>query len=151
MNALTHPVSHNPALARVAGDLHNARQSLERTLDVVRGHAQLAADHQVVGKFGDLQIRIDVAAALLERAERIVAGTQDEAEKTIAVAEASIAIAEALAQVGQVELELTGQRTEWPPSHDPLQDPLHLKYRLIGDFRLNGVVPPSARSAVDVP
>ncbi|WP_191487689.1 hypothetical protein [Pseudomonas sp. FEN] len=151
MNALTSPISQQPTLAQVAGDLHHARQVLERTLGVVRTHARLATDPQVIGKFGDLWIRIDVAAALLERAEHIAAGGQDAAEKVIAVAEASIASSDALAQVGQVELELTGQRSEWPPSHDPLQDPLHLKYRLIGDFRLNGVVPPDARSAVDVP
>ncbi|KPA87876.1 MULTISPECIES: hypothetical protein [Pseudomonas] len=151
MNALNQAIPRDAALNHAGADLQAARSGLERTLAAVRGHASQARDPQVISQFGDLQIRIEVATALIERAQRFADGPQDEAEKLIAATEAAIASAEALQQVGNTEWALTGQRAVVSPSHDPLQDPLHLKYKLIGNFRLNGVLPDRSRSAVDVP
>ncbi|NWE46624.1 hypothetical protein [Pseudomonas gingeri] len=151
MNALNHSIAHDASLTLAGDDLLAARAGLERTLAAVRAQPRQAQDPQVIGQFGDLQIRIEVATALIERAERFAVGPQDDAEKIIAATEAAIASADALQQVGNVEWALTGQRAQLTPGHDPLQDPLHLKYTLIGNFRLNGVVPDRSRSAVDVP
>ncbi|WP_397458601.1 hypothetical protein AB3464_29755 [Pseudomonas asplenii] len=151
MNALNQSIPRDAALSYASADLQAARNGLERTLAAVRRHTRQASDPQVIGQFGDLQIRIEVAAALIERARRFANGAHDEAEKLIAATEAAIASAEALQQVGNTEWALTGQRAELTPSHDPQQDPLHLKYTLIGNFRLNGVLPDRSRSAVDVP
>lgn len=151
MNALNQSIPRDTALSHASADLQTARNGLERTLAAVRAQPGQARDPQVISQFGDLQIRIEVAAALIERAQRVASGAQDEAEKLIAATEAAIASAEALQQVGHTEWTLTGQRAQLSPSHDPLHDPLHLKYTLIGNFRLNGLLPDRSRSAVDVP
>lgn len=98
-------------------------------LDSTRRHVQKSDDPYVISRFGDLQIRVDVAAALLDRAETHpspVAGT-----------EAQIAAAEALIAASNAEFELTGQRTALPSS---LDDPLRWKYQVVGNYHLNGVL-----------
>ncbi|KAA0947742.1 acyl-CoA dehydrogenase [Pseudomonas sp. ANT_H14] len=130
MNALTQPTP-----------LDQARQLLESTLRFVRK----SDDPYVISRFGDLLIRIDVAAALLERAELIQAQGQSTAEIDVAFTEAQIASSEALLAASNAEFELTGQRTALPPS---LDDPLRWKYQIVGNYRLNNVVPPRVRSAV---
>jgi len=119
--------------------LNQARQLLESTLGFVRQ----SDDPYVISRFGDLQIRIDVAAALLERAENLEG--QSPVETEIAFTEAQIAAAEALLAVSAAEFELTGQRTALPPS---LDDPLRWKYQIVGNYRLNGVAPTRVRSTV---
>jgi len=151
MNALSYSLTRDPSLTRAIDDVQQAREGLAQLLEAVRGEARQAEDPQVIGKIGDVHIRIEVAAALIERAEAFAAGARDDAEKTVAAAEAAIASAEALLHVDNTRWTLTGQRAQVPPRHDPLHDPLHLKYTLIGNFRLNGVVPTRSRSAVDVP
>ncbi|AZE48554.1 Acyl-CoA dehydrogenase [Pseudomonas chlororaphis] len=89
--------------------------------------------------------RIEVAAALQERAQSLLAREPDVAEIGVAQAEAAIASREALLAVSNAEFELTGQRSPLPAA---LDEPLRWKYPLIGNYRLNGVVPPSFRSAV---
>lgn len=124
MNALTQPDA-----------LQQARHLLESTLRFV----QHSDDPYVISRFGDLQIRIDVAAALLERAEALKG--QSPVETQIALTEAQIASAEALIAASNAEFELTGQRTVLPPT---LDDPLRWKYQIVGNYRLNGVAPRSA-------
>ena len=105
--------------------LNLARQLLDST----RRHVEKSADPYVISRFGDLQIRVDVAAALLERAATHpspVAGT-----------EAQIAAAEALIAASNAEFELTGQRTALPST---LDDPLRWKYQVVGNYHLNGVL-----------
>ncbi|MGY2685262.1 acyl-CoA dehydrogenase [Pseudomonas tolaasii] len=105
--------------------LNQARQLLESTLQQVGK----SADPYVISRFGDLQIRVDVAAALFERAETH--------PSPVAATEAHIAAAEALIAVSNAEFELTGQRTPLPPT---LDDPLRWKYQVVGNYHLNGVL-----------
>lgn len=145
MNALTQPIVAGQPLAKSQHDLHNARSLLDATLRFVRQQAQATDDPFVISRFGDLHIRIEVAAALLERAEDFLNRVDDDTEISVAIAESHLASADALNAVSNAEFELTGQRTVLPGSlHDPLRQKLHL----IGNFRLNGIHPPSFRSAV---
>ena len=98
-------------------------------LDSTRRHVETSDDPYVISRFGDLQIRIDVAAALLERAETH--------PSPVAATEAQIAAAEALIAASNAEFELTGQRTELPSS---LDDPLRWKYQIVGNYYLTGVL-----------
>ena len=145
MNALTQPIVAGQPLAKSQHDLHNARSVLDATLRFVRQQAQATDDPYVISRFGDLHIRIEVAAALLERAEDFLNSVDDDTEISVAIAESHLASADALNAVSNAEFELTGQRTVLPGS---LHDPLHRKLHLIGNFRLNGIHPPSFRSAV---
>jgi alkylation response protein AidB-like acyl-CoA dehydrogenase len=146
MNALTQPLVAGQALAKPQHDLHNARSLLDATLRLVRQQAQTASDPYVISRFGDLQIRIDVAAALLERAEDFLHSHQDATEISIAIAESHLASADALNALSNAEFELTGQRTVLPGS---LHDPLRWKLHLIGNFRLNGIHPPSLSTSTE--
>jgi hypothetical protein len=105
--------------------LNQARQLLEST----RRAVEKSADPYVISRFGDWQIRVDVAAALLERAETH--------PSPVALTEAQIAAAEALIFASNAEFELTGQRTSLVPS---LDDPLRWKYQVVGNYHLNGVL-----------
>lgn len=98
-------------------------------LDSTRRHVEKSADPYVISRFGDLQIRVDVAAALLERAETH--------PSPVAATEAQIAAAEALTAASNAEFELTGQRTALPST---LDDPLRWKYQVVGNYHLNGVL-----------
>lgn len=105
--------------------LNQARQLLEST----RRFVHASDDPHVISRFGDLQIRVDVAAALLERAETH--------PSPVASTEAHIAAAEALIAASNAEFELTGQRTALPST---LDDPLRRKYQIVGNYHLNGVL-----------
>ena len=98
-------------------------------LDSTRRHVEQSDDPYVISRFGDVQIRVDVAAALFERA--------DTHPGPLAVTEAQIAAAEALIAASNAEFELTGQRTALPPT---LDDPLRWKYQIVGNYHLNGVL-----------
>ncbi|CAN7392402.1 acyl-CoA dehydrogenase [Pseudomonas sp. GL-B-26] len=145
MNALTQPIVAGQPLAKSQHDLHNARSLLDATLRFVRQQAQATDDPYVISRFGDLHIRIEVAVALLERAEDFLNSVDDDTEISVAIAESHLASADALNAVSNAEFELTGQRTVLPGS---LHDPLRWKLHLIGNFRLNGIHPPIFRSAV---
>ena len=147
MNALTQSTAAQPSLARSGNDLERARRLLQQTLEFVREQAQpwpgsglanASDDPYVISRFGDLHIRIEVAAALHERADALRSNSQDPAEIAVVQAEAAIASADALLAASNAEFELTGQRS---PQLGALQDPLRWKYQLIGNYRLNGVLP----------
>ncbi|TWC44077.1 acyl-CoA dehydrogenase-like protein [Pseudomonas sp. SJZ080] len=139
MNALTQPIVAGQPLAKSQHDLHNARSLLDATLRFVRQQSKTTDDPFVISRFGDVHIRIEVAAALLERAQEFLNSHEDSTEVSVAIAESHLASAEALSTVSDAEFELTGQRTVLPGS---LQDPLRWKLHLIGNFRLNGIHPP---------
>ncbi|WP_017734177.1 acyl-CoA dehydrogenase [Pseudomonas sp. CBZ-4] len=105
--------------------LNLARQLLDST----RRHVETSTDPYVISRFGDLQIRVDVAAALQERAVTH--------PSPVAATEAQIAAAEALIAASNAEFELTGQRTALPST---LDDPLRAKYQIVGNYHLNGVL-----------
>jgi alkylation response protein AidB-like acyl-CoA dehydrogenase len=138
MNALTQPIAAGQPLAKSQHDLHNARSLLDATLRFVRQQSKTTDDPFVISRFGDVHIRIEVAAALLERAEEFLNSHEDATEVSVAIAESHLASAEALSAVSSAEFELTGQRTVLPGS---LDDPLRWKLHLIGNFRLNGIRP----------
>ncbi|WP_097303043.1 acyl-CoA dehydrogenase [Pseudomonas chlororaphis] len=153
MNALSQATAHEKP-EQSHDDLRRARELLQSTLKFVReqakpwpgsGLAKASDDPYVISRFGDLLIRIEVAAALQERAQALLAREQDVAEVGVAQAEAAIASREALLAVSNAEFELTGQRSPQPAA---LDEPLRWKYPLIGNYRLNGVVPSSFRSVV---
>ncbi|WLG48751.1 acyl-CoA dehydrogenase [Pseudomonas sp. FP1742] len=145
MNALTQPIVAGQPLAKSQHDLHNARTLFDVTLRFVRQQPPSSDDPFVISRFGDLHIRIEVAAALLERAEDFLNSVDDDTEIRVAIAESHLASADALNAVSNAEFELTGQRTAL---HGSLHDPLRWKLHLIGNFRLNGIHPPSAGSVV---
>ncbi|MHC8386974.1 acyl-CoA dehydrogenase [Pseudomonas sp. MDT2-39-1] len=145
MNALTQPIVADQPLTKSQHDLHNARSLLDATLRFVRQQAQATSDPYVISRVGDLHIRIEVAAALLERADEFLNSHEDDTEISVAIAESHLASADALNAVSNAEFELTGQRTVLQGS---LHDPLRWKLHLIGNFRLNGIHPPRFRSAV---
>jgi alkylation response protein AidB-like acyl-CoA dehydrogenase len=138
MNALTQPIAAGQPLAKSQYDLHNARSLLDATLRFVRQQSKTTDDPFVISRFGDVHIRIEVAAALLERAEEFLNSHEDATEVSVAIAESHLASAEALSAVSDAEFELTGQRTVLPGL---LDDPLRWKLHLIGNFRLNGIHP----------
>ena len=138
MNALTQPIVAGQPLAKSQHDLHNARSLLDATLRFVRQQSKTTDDPFVISRFGDVHIRIEVAAALLERADEFLNSHEDATEVSVAIAESHLASAEALSAVSDAEFELTGQRTVLSGS---LQDPLRWKLHLIGNFRLNGIHP----------
>ncbi|CAI8972126.1 Acyl-CoA dehydrogenase-like protein [Pseudomonas sp. IT-P44] len=138
MNALTQPIAAGQPLAKSQHDLHNARSLLDATLRFVRQQSKTTDDPFVISRFGDVHIRIEVAAALLERAEEFLNSHEDATEVSVAIAESHLASAGALSAVSDAEFELTGQRTVLAGS---LQDPLRWKLHLIGNFRLNGIHP----------
>ncbi|MBI6740478.1 acyl-CoA dehydrogenase [Pseudomonas syringae] len=142
---MTHPAV-TAQLAVATEDLDQARQGLQQTLDYLREHGRpwslsglqrIVDDPYVISKVGDLQIRLDVAAALLERARRQDGSAE---QRLIASSEAVIASADALQAVGNIQYELTGQRPSLPAPTG--REPLRWHYQVIGNQRLNGVVPP---------
>ncbi|SEE71095.1 acyl-CoA dehydrogenase [Pseudomonas migulae] len=138
MNALTQPIVAGQPLAKSQHDLHNARSLLDATLRFVRQQSKTTDDPFVISRFGDVHIRIEVAAALLERAQEFLNRHEDDSEISVAIAESHLASAQALSTVSDAEFELTGQRTVLQGS---LHDPLRWKLHLIGNFRLNGIRP----------
>jgi len=115
-------------------------------------------DPYLISAIGDLQIKVDAAGLLLERAGRHVdIATQNPTDQT--VAEASVAVAEAKAWSTDVSVfaasklfELTGSRStlrefnldrHWRNARThTLHDPVRWKYNAIGNFWLNGINPP---------
>lgn len=142
---MSHPAV-TAQLTVAAEDLGDARQGLQQTLDYLREQGQpwsfshvqrIVDDPYVISKIGDLQIRVQVAAALLERAQGLEGSAE---QRLIASSEAVIASADALQAVGNTQHELTGQRPSLPARTG--REPLRWHYQIIGNQRLNGVVPP---------
>ncbi|MFP5076456.1 SfnB family sulfur acquisition oxidoreductase [Rhizobium sp. YIM 134829] len=144
-----------------------ARGALAETIAFVRAHArpffELSIDHgyedpHTIHGVGDVAIRVHAADALLARAGRILdQATADPTERS--VAEASIAVAEVkalgteVAQLAATKLiEYGGARSTldaygldrfWRNARvHSLHDPARWKYHHIGNFYLNGTLPP---------
>jgi SfnB family sulfur acquisition oxidoreductase len=144
-----------------------ARGALAEAISYVRRHArpffELSIQHgyedpHTIHTLGDVALRVNAANALLARAGRFVdVATETATERT--VAEASVAVAEAKALGTEVALlasskfiELSGSRSTleaygldryWRNARThSLHDPVRWKYHHIGNFYLNGVLPP---------
>ena len=154
-------------ILHAAIDLGQARGAFAAALDFVREHARPWVDAKVaraaddplaIVQFGDLAARLRGAEALLRRAGRFVDAAQAEPDER-SVAEASIAVAEARAATTTVSLdagsrlfELAGTAATlddlgldrfWRNARThTLHDPVRWKYHAIGNFYLNGKLPP---------
>lgn len=144
-----------------------ARGALEETIAYVRAHARpffeldIAhgyEDPHSIHALGDVAIRVHAAEALLARAGRILDRATAVPDET-AVAAASVAVAEVKAygtEAAQLAanklIELGGARSTlegygldryWRNARThSLHDPVRWKYHHIGNFYLNGALPP---------
>ncbi|MBB3948606.1 SfnB family sulfur acquisition oxidoreductase [Rhizobium skierniewicense] len=144
-----------------------ARGALAETVSYVRAHArpffELDIEHgyedpHTIHYVGDVTIRVHAADALLARAGRILdEATASPNEKTVAAASIAVAEVKALgtevAQLASTKLiELGGARSTlesygldrfWRNARThSLHDPVRWKYHHIGNFYLNGILPP---------
>jgi SfnB family sulfur acquisition oxidoreductase len=115
-------------------------------------------DPYTVAMAGELKIRVDASSALLDRAGALVDRAAAEpsvetvAAASVAVAEAKIASTDAALLVASKLIELGGSSAT-AAKHDfdrhwrnarthTVHDPVRWKYRVVGDYWLNGVNPP---------
>jgi SfnB family sulfur acquisition oxidoreductase len=154
-------------IIHAAVDVGIARAALADTLAFTRAHARPffetkyqhgRDDPHVIAAAGELAIRVTAANELLRRAGRVTdAARADPTEQTVAAA--SIAVAEAKALATEVSLhvagklfELTGARStqeqygfdrHWRNARThTLHDPVRYKYVNVGNYYLNGILPP---------
>ncbi len=148
-------------------DLGIARAAFAETLEFVRtksrpwmdsGVERAADDPLTVSKIGQIAIRLEAATALLERAGRKVDAAQIETtEKT--VVEATLAVAAAKVLTTEIAIEATNTLFElagtsavkaelnldrhWRNARThTLHDPVRWKYHVVGNYHLNGIIPP---------
>ncbi|MBB4402865.1 MULTISPECIES: SfnB family sulfur acquisition oxidoreductase [Rhizobium/Agrobacterium group] len=144
-----------------------ARGALAETISYVRAHArpffELSIEHgyedpHTIHAVGDVSIRVHAADALLARAGRILdSASAAPDEKTVAAASIAVAEVKSLgteaAQLASTKLvELGGARSTlesygldryWRNARThSLHDPVRWKYHHIGNFYLNGALPP---------
>jgi SfnB family sulfur acquisition oxidoreductase len=144
-----------------------AEAALADTVQFVRHSARPAKDAGVdrasddpytVATVGELKIRVDASSALIDRAGEFVDRAQAEpsvetvAAASVAVAEVKIASTEAALLVASKLIELAGSSAtltkhgldrHWRNARThTVHDPVRWKYRVVGDYWLNGVNPP---------
>jgi SfnB family sulfur acquisition oxidoreductase len=154
-------------ILHAAIDLGQARGAFRAALEFVREHARpwvdakverAAQDPLALVQFGDLAARLRGAEALLRRAGRFVDAAQAEPDER-SVAEASIAVAQARAATTTISLDAGSRLFElagtgatlddlgldrfWRNARThTLHDPVRWKYHAVGNFYLNGKLPP---------
>ncbi|RVJ49350.1 SfnB family sulfur acquisition oxidoreductase [Sinorhizobium meliloti] len=144
-----------------------ARGALSETISYVRAHArpffELSIEHgyedpHTIHAVGDVSIRVHAADALLARAGRLLdVAMETPTEDTVAAASIAVAEVKALgtevAQLAATKLiELGGARSTlesygldrfWRNARThSLHDPVRWKYHHIGNYYLNGLLPP---------
>lgn len=161
------PMGPNAQIMHAAIDQGIARGAYQKTLHFVRNFArpwkESGVEHgyedpHTIAEIGALKIRLDAGDALIARAGAFVdAATLNPTEES--VAEASIAVAEAKVTAndnallaGAKLIELGGSRAVlaeygfdrfWRDARvHTVHDPVRWKYRVIGNYWLNGVKPP---------
>jgi SfnB family sulfur acquisition oxidoreductase len=161
------PMGPIAQIIHAAVDAGIARGALDDTIAFARKYARpwFETDYQrgtedphLVHALGDLVVKVEAVDALLARAGRFVdKAVADPNERT--VAEASIAVAEVKALSTEVSLQVSSKLFELAGSRSTLQefgldrhwrnarthtlhDPVRWKYHRIGDFFLNGTLPP---------
>ncbi|WP_375737703.1 SfnB family sulfur acquisition oxidoreductase [Pseudomonas boanensis] len=154
-------------ILHAAIDVGIARAAFEDALVFVRersrpwidsGVDKASDDPLTIHEFGRLAIRLHAAEAILERAGRILdVATAEPTAETVAAA--SIAVAEARALTTEISLsagsklfELSGTRASlsehnldrhWRNARvHTLHDPVRWKYHAVGNYYLNGQLPP---------
>jgi SfnB family sulfur acquisition oxidoreductase len=161
------PMGPHAQIMHAAIEAGIARGALADAIDFVRtrsrpwkdsGFERAADDPYTIAQIGDMKIRVSASDALLERAGRFVdEATESPTVETVAVA--SIAVAEAKAAATEASLHVSSKLIELAGSRATLQefgldrhwrnarthsvhDPVRWKYRAVGDYWLNGVIPP---------
>ncbi|MEV6881345.1 SfnB family sulfur acquisition oxidoreductase [Streptomyces sp. NPDC051135] len=154
-------------LLHAAIDAGIASGALAEAADFVRtksrpwfesGFETAAEDPLLVQRFGELDLRVRAAQALLREAARTVDAARDDltdhsaAEASIAVAAAKVTAAEAAVEVGSALFEVAGTRAaldslglhrHWRDARThTLHDPPRWKVQHIGRYLLNGTRPP---------
>ncbi|KRB61976.1 SfnB family sulfur acquisition oxidoreductase [Rhizobium sp. Root708] len=150
-------------------DLGIARAAFAETLDFVRtksrpwtnsGVDKASDDPLTIAKVGQLAIRLEAAVATVERAGRKVDLAQiDTTEEnvvdaTLAVAAAKVLTTEIaleatntlfeLAGTASVKLDLNLDRHWRNARTHTLHDPVRWKHHVVGNYHLNGVIPPKS-------
>jgi SfnB family sulfur acquisition oxidoreductase len=148
-------------------DLGIARAAFAETLDFVKtrsrpwmdsGVERASDDPLTIAKIGQIAIRLEAAAATIERAGRKVDAAQVETtekrviEATLAVAAAKVLTTEIaieatnmlfeLAGTASVKLDLNLDRHWRNARTHTLHDPVRWKYHVVGNYHLNDVIPP---------
>ncbi|WP_411906168.1 SfnB family sulfur acquisition oxidoreductase [Rhizobium mayense] len=148
-------------------DLGIARAAFAETLDFVKtksrpwmdsGVDRASDDPLTIAKIGQIAIRLEAAAATIERAGRKVDAAQIETtekrvvEATLAVAAAKVLTTEIameatntlfeLAGTASVKLDLNLDRHWRNARTHTLHDPVRWKYHVVGNYHLNDVIPP---------
>jgi SfnB family sulfur acquisition oxidoreductase len=154
-------------IIQAAIDAGIARAAIEETIRFVRERSRPWIDSKVeraaddpltISQFGDLELRLHAAEALLERAARIldhgsqIPDDQEVALAAIAVAEAKIFTTEIAILATNKLFELAGTQSTlekynldrlWRNARThTLHDPVRWKYHAIGNFYLNEILPP---------
>ena len=167
--AFDHPTTVGPLgqLIHAAVDLGIAQAALQDTLSFVKNRSRpwidsgvehAANDPLTLRDIGDISIRLHAAQALVERAGQILDATaarpdaQTVARASLAVAEARVLTTEIALQATTKLFELAGTQAtlaehnldrHWRNARThTLHDPVRWKYIAVGDFYLNGTLPP---------
>jgi SfnB family sulfur acquisition oxidoreductase len=163
------PTSMGPVaqIIHAGVDLGIAKAALAETIAFVRSYTRPWMDSgqdygyedpYLISQVGDVDLRIEAADAALERAGHFVdtaAATPNDrsvAEASVAVAEARILTTEAALLATNKLFELSGTRStlntynldrHWRNARThTLHDPVRWKFRHVGNFWLNDVLPP---------
>lgn len=161
------PMGPHAQIMHAAVDQGIARGAFAETLRFVRKYTrpwkESGVEHgyedpHIISDIGEVKIRLDAAEALLERAALLVdeatarpnAGSV--AAASIAVASAKVAATEVSLLAGSKLIELGGSRSTlaefnldryWRNARThTVHDPVRWKYRVIGNYWLNGINPP---------
>jgi SfnB family sulfur acquisition oxidoreductase len=154
-------------IIQAAVDLGIARAALKDTIDFVQhkarpwmdaGVERASDDPLTIAKIGQIAIRIDAAAALLEQSGKKVDAAQvDPTEEaviaaTLAVAGAKVLTTEIAIDATNWLFELAGTQSartgynfdrHWRNARThTLHDPVRWKFHVVGNYLLNGVAPP---------
>jgi SfnB family sulfur acquisition oxidoreductase len=148
-------------------DLGIARAAFAETVDFVKTNARpwmdsgverAADDPLTIARIGQIAIRIEAAAAMLERAGKKIDvaqinPTEDHViDATLAVAAAKTLTTEIAVEASNTLFELAGTSStriglnldrHWRNARThTLHDPVRWKYHIVGNYHLNGVTPP---------
>lgn len=152
---------------QAAVDAGIARGAIQETIDYVKNHARpwidsgiekATDDPYTIANIGELKIKLRAAEAVLDLAgDAIDAAISDTTE--LSVAEATLLVAEAKVLTTEIAIlasnklfELSGARStlqalnfdrHWRNARThTLHDPVRWKYNIVGNYFLNGVLPP---------
>jgi SfnB family sulfur acquisition oxidoreductase len=148
-------------------DLGIARAAFAETIDFVKtrsrpwtdsGVDKASDDPLTIAKVGELAIRIEAATALVERAglkvdiaqidttqENVIAATLAVAAAKVLTSEIAIEAANTLCELAGTASTGTGLNLDrhWRNARThTLHDPVRWKYHVVGNYHLNGTIPP---------